>query len=168
MSIEVAAALVICLRDALAERPSPPAQTCLRAGGEVELGIAVNEDECRCGLGWVRETQFYPSSTFPVEDESWQPCGTTQYALGLEMGVARCAEWGTAETLPTCTQWTALATQLSSDRDAMIAAACCLKAQLGALIDDPSAPLVFRGWEPREIEGMCAGGTLQIIVPILA
>jgi len=166
IEITLAESLLDCLEEALTARPSPPTVFCLRAGAEVELGIAIDEDECRCGTAWVRPSSFYPSLDFPSQDEVWTPCNPEQWAVGLEMGVARCAEWGTAETLPTCEQWTALTTQLAYDRQAMTAAACCFYQRIPALLNEPKPPTILRPWEQRQIEGMCAGGSMRILIAV--
>lgn len=166
IEIVLANSLLECLQGALESRPNPPAVFCLRTGAEVQLGISIFEDECRCGTAWVRPSSFIPSLEFPTQDEAWTPCNPEQWAIGLEMGVARCAEWGTAEELPTCTQWTDLTRQIAFDRQAMTAAACCFNELLPALLKEPNPPTILRPWEQRTIEGMCAGSSMEILVGV--
>lgn len=164
----ISEALRDCLEAALAERPNPPAEVCLRVGQEVFLGVSLTEDECCSGLGWVRVAEFFPSAdAFPAQDETFTPCGPFQYAVELEMGVARCAPQGEGNLLPACADWTDSALQLAYDRQAMSAAVCCLRGQFKTLLGDANVPWVTRPWVTSNNEGGCVGGTMRVVVSVL-
>lgn len=71
------------------------------------MGIALGEDECKCGTAWVRVVDWYITSdaTFPAADTSFegQLC-PTQYGLVLEFGIGRCPPIGTERALETVQQ----------------------------------------------------------------
>lgn len=164
----VAETLRQCLATTLAANPNPPAEVCLRSGREVQFKISQYQNECCSGLGWVREDAFYPSElNFPEEDTEFRPCGPGQFALRLEVGVVRCDEWGTVETIPTCAEETSLALQLALDRRAISEALCCLRDQAWTLFGDPQPPWVQGSWEPIEREGGCVGSSTTVTVGVL-
>lgn len=166
---QVAGALLACLESALALNPNPPASVCLRSGREVQFGVSTTQDECCDGLGWVRVDAFYASEiNFPEEDTVARNCAPGQYALRLEIGVARCAEWGDEANLPTCDQQTTLARQISLDRRAIQEAICCLRAQYTELLGDPRVPTIEGTWEQLDIEGGCAGSSKMITLAVLS
>lgn len=150
--------LLDCFRVYLLEQANPPGKITLRSG-EVAALVSVNEDECRCGLAWVRIVRFFPTDTFPTEKEDWSPCGPAGWALELELGALRCAPVGDASTLPTSEDWSAAILQQMQDALAMRKAVdCCF----GTYV--VSETLMTAPWEERPPEGMCMGGTQRVTV----
>lgn len=157
--IEAADAVRVCLEAALAARPTPPAQTCLRAGLEVPFSAGTNQDECCEGLAWVRVAQIQPVAELSGEDI---PCPTSGYVVTLELGVARCSPFGDASTGPDCTTWTNLAILMDEDAAAMREAVCCYAT---AAADDDLVVQVRPGtWTPLDTSGGCAGGSMEATV----
>lgn len=157
---EVASGLLGCFRTYLQLQQNPPGKIMMRAG-EVSAAISTVEDECRCGLAWVRIVRFFPTDVFPTELETWSRCGPAGWALVLEMGALRCAPIGDAANLPADDEWRLAVAQQMLDAAAMRKAVdCCF----GALV--ASETMMVAGWEERPPEGMCMGGTQQVTVLI--
>lgn len=152
-----------CLETALAERPNPPAETCLRVGTETPLSAGLSQNECCSGLAWVRVESITPvvlDGANGTLDDTDNPCSRTNFEAVVEIGVARCAPWGTQEAGPTCEQWTELALLIDNDASAMRQAVCCLKDTLddyGAVYD-----ALPDQWTPLATEGGCAGGMMNV------
>lgn len=164
MALPLANQLLECLCDALATNPNPPAQCCLRVGDVVYADFNQFQDQCCEGLAYVRIARIFPSHEFPAQLETWTPCTNLQFAVELEMGVFRCEPQQETVDLPSCDAWTATATQVANDWEAMTRAACCLDEQLQA---DPATrgnPLIMGVWQPTNSGGGCTGGTLSVIV----
>lgn len=157
--------LRVCLETALAG-DTAPAVTCLRAGSETPLNFGTAQDECCAGLAWVRITAISPQTDPPasLEGADGNSCQTSLLYADLELGVARCAPWGTTAAGPDCDQWTALAFQLDNDARAMRQAVCCFESSDD--VDEYGALYAVRAgrWEPLPAEGLCAGGTMQVRV----
>lgn len=164
------------LRDCLdaqweAEDEDRPASICLRVGAEVPLNFGTASDECCSGLAWVRVVSIEPLDAVGSAGSASvdNPCQQTGSEIVFELGVARCAPFGDASAGPTCAQWTALAFLVDQDARAMRRAVCCLTTDPNGTLDPDYGPVfeVRRGrWEPMEIAGACAGGTLQVRVQI--
>lgn len=156
---QMAANLLDCFKIYLLEQEDAAPQKIMMRSGEVTALISVTEDECRCGLAWVRIVRFYPTDTFPAESETWSPCGPAGWAVVLEMGVLRCAPVGDAATLPTDEEWrNAIHLQMMDAAAMRKAVDCCFGLQI------ESETLVLGSWEERPPEGACMGGTQQITV----
>jgi hypothetical protein len=152
-------ALRECLDDQLNYVHAKPASVCLRPGDRVDLLIAQGRDECCEGLGWVRLAAVYPTTTFPVPDESYSKCNTG-WAVVAELGVARCAPVPEADELPTCADWTDVSHAVMADAAAMRRALMLFRR-----IDDyRHIPLVTGRWLPLTTEGGCVGGTMTTTV----
>jgi len=138
---------------------TPVADCCIRPG-EVAYGISLTQDECCSGLGWVRVVNW--GAGFPGPEEQPTRCLPTQWRLDLELGAVRCAPVGTAETLPTCEEWTAAHNLMMEDAMARRqAVAGCFAT------GDPNRLVSFGEWQPIGPEGRCVGGTLSITVEVL-
>lgn len=150
--------LLDCLRLQMLALNNPPGKVELRAG-EVAGGLAVTEDECKCGLAWVRIVRAFPTDAFPVESEEYQVGGPAGWVLVLEMGALRCAPVGTVEVLPSEEDWAAAVHQQMLDAGAMRRAVeCCFKDRILSEI------YFLSPWEERAPEGACMGGTQQVMV----
>lgn len=90
------------------EDPDKPQRCCFRFDSDLPtMGIALGEDECKCGTAWVRFVDAYVSSDSafpgPENDIAEQNC-PRMWALVLEMGIGRCPPTGDQNKLPTCEQ----------------------------------------------------------------
>lgn len=153
---EMSATLRDCLMTELALRPNPPAETCLVPGedGRTFLSIGTGEDRCCAGFAWVRVAGVTPAIPSPNTDTG--NCGVVSWQLDLEMGVARCAPFGSTGAGPTCDQWAETFTQVQSDAEAMRAALCCLHPQVESSRSFPTA------WQPFGPDGGCTGGIMGV------
>lgn len=155
--LDLGVALLDCLRAALQANENPPAKFCLRVGDEVRQDLSLFEDECCDGLAYVKVNQVYPSANFPEPLEDPRSCAIDMWAVDLEMGVFRCSPVGDVATLASCEEWTASASQVHYDADAMRRAVACFR---GTLV--PGDEVVVRAWLPLGPGGGCTGGT-QIV-----
>lgn len=150
-----------CLDDALAGRPNPPGEVCVRVG-EVPFSLGLAEDLCCTGLAWVRVLAEQPTVAFPAELDTATPCGAHSRSVTLELGVIRCLPDHGAESGATCEEWTAAFLQNEEDAAAMSEALCCA---LDALKADPTSRytdlMVPGAWGPVDGQGGCIGGTRQ-------
>jgi hypothetical protein len=163
---EVADALRACLDGAYEGDAEKPAEICHRPGAEAPFSAGLSQDECCSGLGWVRISSIDPevdplNSQGGTNDDN--PCHQTGRRVTLELGVARCNPYGTAERGPTCDEWTALALRMDQDASAMRRAVCCFSA---SEVDDygPVHRVRLDGWEPIDSSGGCAGGIMTVVV----
>jgi hypothetical protein len=164
--LPVAQQLLACLCEALSTNPNPPAQCCLRVGDVVYADFNQYQDQCCDGLAYVRVVRIYPTSEFPSQTEVWTPCAHTSIAVELEMGVFRCEPQQLERVdLPSCDEWTAVATQVADDSQAMMSAACCLDQQL--MVTSPGTPVLMSVWQPMNSGGGCTGGTLSVFVGLM-
>ena len=147
--------------------PDKPARCCFKFGGDTPtMGIAVNEDECKCGTAWVRVVDWYITSdaAFPGPDESpaVQRCPFL-WALVLEMGIGRCPPAGNENRLPTCEEQNALHTLMLEDAAHMRQAVhCCF------LAVDPLDEVIIGSPSRQGPQGLCMVQTLQITVKVTA
>jgi hypothetical protein len=162
---DAAAQLHACLCAQVNALTNPPERCCLSVGAQFELGVALNEDMCRCGTAWVRIAGFVPSVTFPGQQEEPTNCRPPFWALTLEMGIARCPPLGTMADLPTCTEWATFAQTVMDDAAAMRRALYCCEE---TLLKARGLKFVVGNWTPFGPEGMCGGGTMTVTVPVLA
>lgn len=154
----IAELLLACFTETIATVPHPPSVVSLRPGDQVQLLLSKLRDECCEGLAWVRVAAFYPSANFPDVDGTYNRCAPVQWAVVLELGAARCAPIGTAISLPTQAQWTAVTLETLNDAAAMRRALCCLADV------DPDRMWLAGQWTPLTVEGGCVGGTMTVTV----
>lgn len=153
--------MLACLDQELMKEDSPPLYVQLRPGNVVDHLLSNFQDECCQGLGWVRPSAFYPSSTsFPTQDASPQPKGVSAWAITLELGVVRCAPTPDENSIPTAEEWDATTQAVMDDAAAMRRAICCfIDAKQGR------AKRVLPGvWQPLSIQGGCVGGILPVTI----
>lgn len=162
---EVAEDLYACVCAQVALLADPPNRCCLLAGATFELGVAINEDMCRCGTAWVRVASVAPSVTFPSVQEEPRNCRPPMYAVTLEMGVARCPPIGTTQDLPTCPDWLAYSRKVLDDAAALRKAVFCC---FGPMLSSRGLKYVLGAWEPFGPEGLCGGGIQSVTVPVMA
>lgn len=157
----VAVDLLGCLAAEMAKTPIPPASVCLRYGDSVSLLLSESYDECCAGLAWVRWSRIYPSgqSSFPDADGAVSPCGVARWALGFELGSARCGPTPGASDIPTCDEHVDVAIRMFDDLAAIRRAICCYENMHGR----NSLILVSDG-APGTVEGGCVSVTMNIIV----
>lgn len=153
--------LLECLRIQVARLAQPPAIVGLRPGTQIELLVSTLADECCEGVAWVRPLPgSYPSTDFPVQDIIPSNCQVGQYALTLELGVARCAPTPEASQLVTAQQWQDLTLAVFDDDAAMRRAICCFEDA------HPRVLTMVGAWAPLPIDGGCAGGVRQFIIAV--
>jgi hypothetical protein len=157
--LDLAAALQLCLQNALAARPNAPAETCMVYGEGFQqfLSAGLVEDRCCSGFAAVRVAGIEPR--VPALGV-YENCGTSVWQINLEMGVARCAPFGTEQAGPTCVQMLEVAEQVQSDMGAMVEALCCLR----PLVE--SGSMAPTGWVPFGPEGGCTGGIMGVSVQV--
>lgn len=158
--------LLGCLELEVAKVPVPPKLACLRPGTEIALLLSKYRDECCEGLAWVRPVSVYPSTEFPEQDTTAGAagnCGVIQWAVVVEVGVARCAPRPEADELVECSQWTADVHEIMHDAAAIRRAITCCFADLD--IDRRFLPGI---WTPLTVEGGCMGGFQQVVVAVPA
>jgi hypothetical protein len=147
--------------------PLKPARCCFRFDGDTPtMGIAITEDECKCGTAWVRVVDWYVSSdnTFPgpTEDVGEQNC-PMMWALVLEMGIGRCPPTGDQNVLPTCDQLDAFhLTVMDDGKRLRNAIYCCF------LAVDPLDRVVVGQPERIGPQGKCFQQTLTVTVMVPA
>lgn len=156
----LALALLQCLETEVARTASPPGKVELRPGTDPVALIATSLDECCLGLALVQPGPVFPTTTFPLPDETAQKCGPVQWAVTLDLAVLRCAPTGDASTLPTAEQWAATALAVLDDGAAMRRALCCFL----ALPDLRGRRFLVGQGDPLPVEGACTGSTYRVTV----
>lgn len=132
---------------------------------EPTMGLALLEDECRCGTAWVRVADWYITSqnAFPGPDNTLdaQRCPTA-WALVLELGIGRCPPIGDEKKLPTVAELNAFHQLMMEDAASMRKAIYCC---FGAV--DPMD--VFVLGQPRRTgpNGACMQQSLPITVMVV-
>lgn len=147
--------------------PLKPARCCFRFDGDTPtMGIAISEDECKCGTAWVRVVDWFPSSDSafpgPTTDVGEQTC-PRMFGLVLEMGIGRCPPIGDQNNLPSCTDYNAFHAVVMDDgvrlRNAVY---CCF------LTVDPLDRVVIGQPQRLGPQGACFQQTLTITVQVPA
>lgn len=129
------------------------------------MGIALGEDECKCGSAWVKVNDWYATSdaTFPGPDESLdgQMCPSA-YALVLELGIGRCPPQGDENQLPTVADRNAFHLVVLQDVQLMRKAInCCFRN-----VPLPE-PFVVGDWSKQGPIGMCFTQALTITIMVV-
>lgn len=157
---DIAQQLLTCLESAYATSTNEaPGEICLRVG-QVPFSIGTNEDLCCTGLAWVRIVQIYPSSVFPVQDQTVIPCPGSQYAVELEMGAVRCLPDHGAKSGASCDEWTASFLEVDEDAAVMRQALCCMRDNLDTGFTGDT--FLAGAWQPIDGQGGCIGGTMNV------
>jgi hypothetical protein len=156
----VVVALLASLQDAVADLDRPPAKVGLRPGVTADLLISMTEDECCAGLAWVRVASVYPSGSFPQPDADYVACAPLQYAAVLELGIARCAPVGDAQTLPSADDWNDATGDMLADAAALRRTVCTW------VESNPDRMYLVGVWQPLPVEGGCLGGVQTVTVAI--
>lgn len=147
--------------------PLKPRRCCFRFDGDTPtMGIALTEDECKCGTAWVRVVDWYPSSDNafpgPTQDVAEQSCPML-WGLVLEMGIGRCPPDGDEKVLPSCSDYNAFhATVMDDGRRLRNAIYCCF------LAVDPLDRVVVGQPERIGPQGKCFQQTLTVTVMVPA
>lgn len=147
--------------------PRKPARCCFKFDQDIPtMGIALHEDECKCGTAWVRVADWYVTSldSFPGPDGTLdaQTC-PTMWGLVLEIGVGRCPPIGDASSLPTCDEQNAFHTLMLEDSQKMRKAIyCCF------LSVDPTDRISLG--QPQRVgpAGMCMQQSIQVTIMVTA
>lgn len=158
---DIAQALLACLDLAYQDMDEAirPGQICLRVG-TVPYSIGTQENLCCTGLAWVRIVRIYPTTSFPLEDQTALACPASAYAVELEMGAVRCLPDHGAQSGATCEEWTAAFLAVDEDAATMRKALCCMEDNLGV---HPVGEQFLPGqWSPVDGQGMCIGGTMLV------
>jgi hypothetical protein len=156
---DMAEALLACLVAQFEGDPQAPAEACVVPGedGRLWLTIGTAQNRCCSGFAWVRVGDTRPR--IPPLD-TIEACGVLQWALDLEMGVARCAPWGDETAGPTCAELTLAFDRQESDKEAMRKAVCCLRPQVES---ERLAPTNAVSFGP---DGGCMGAIMGVTVLI--
>lgn len=165
----VLVALRDCLEAWFAVASKPISRVGIRWGANYEpmIGAAPNRDEACPGIVWVRWTGTGDGSrNFPNAGGQSTPCGPGLWAVGVEIGVARCAQqWGTGPNgtgLPTQAQWDSVATTALADLATVRRAVRCCNPS------DPLWPAISWGQAtPMGVDGNATGVLQQLTVPVL-
>lgn len=139
-----------------------PQRCSLIPATEFELGVSLTEDMCRCGTAWVRIDSYVPSDQFPAQQQVPTNCGPPQWALTLELGIARCPPIGDANVLPTDAEWIAYTDLVMADAQAMRQAVICC---FGPTF--PNRRYLIGSWAPFGPEGLCGGGRMTVQVQVM-
>lgn len=154
--------MLACLEQEVDKVEFPPLHRGLRPGSIIVPWLSTTDDECCSGLAWVRPALFVPNSTqFPLQDDAPVKGGPLSWAITLELGVVRCAPTPDENSMPTPDEWNELVQKIMDDAAAMRRAICCFIAADPIRRNGYVLPLQ---WEPLDVEGRCAGGTLQVVV----
>lgn len=152
-TLDVLTAISNCWCDVLADTIlGAPAQCCLTTYPNVV--------SCCDGQAWVRVTGAYPSKIFPIPYTTPDKCRVDNWALQVEIGVARCAPKPCAVTGPICCVEDAVAVQGQiSDFEAMRRLwSCCLS----VVAQDE----IIVGQYRTEVTGGCSYATMQATIRI--
>lgn len=161
--INTAALLLLqCLEERLtANAPAIPVPEIisLRPGTLVGGQLSTTQDECRCGVAWVRVTGLDVGDGDDAQRTAGGVlCGPAFWLLSLEMGVLRCWNMGDAHTIPTPAQLNADAAVQFADAQAMAQAVLCCAEALG--FND------IGEYTPNGPEGLCLGGTMTVTLQL--
>lgn len=131
----------------------------LRPGNAMAMLLSMTDDECCKGIAWVRVDAVFPSSTnFPNPDlQPMQRCGIKQWAVRLEIGIARCAPTTGARTMPSGDTWNEASDLIYDDFAVLNKAICCFT-------DKYKWAWVAGQWSPLPVEGRCMGGSMMLTV----
>lgn len=154
--------LVACLTNAVKQLPTVPKHVGFRPGTQADLLMAQRRNECCEGLAWVRPVQVFPSSSFPLPDQTIGNCGVLGYAAVLELGIARCAPIGDANELPSDDEWNNLTETVLTDAAALRTAICAWSEM------NPDTLYLPGTWQPLPTSGGCAGGLQTITIKVQA
>ena len=133
----------------------PGASVQVRPGERFAPYLSTAEDECKCGIGWVRLVSVAGptgegDAAAQFRNADGDLCGPFTWTVTFEMGVQRCPTLGDAHRNPTGAESLADTLRQLSDLRAMRAAMrCCFD----------SVPIVPGEYTPIGPEGMCFGGS---------
>jgi hypothetical protein len=150
------------LRTALAEVTAAPDGAPART-----LVALVDEpwDECCDGVLFVRVSQVFPVSPFPIPATGPSPCPPT-WAAALDVVLLRCAPTpesnGATITIPTADETTAAAARLLADSEALIAA---VTGQV-AVWRTRRIDAIAGAWTAVGPDGGCTGQIIPVTVEI--
>lgn len=132
-----------------------PGKIEVRPGAAFAPYFSTTEDECKCGVAWVRLVGIELGGTSMGDDGPQRNgagflCGALSWTATIELGVQRCPSFGDAHTNPTAAESLAdTLRQLSDERAMRAALRCCFSTQ-------PVTPVEYAPIGP---EGFCLGGT---------
>lgn len=130
--------------------------TLLRGQQALPDGCGCNGDGC--GRAWVRLDRLYPSTSFPLQDQTAGNC-VKAYAAVIELGILRCVPTlGSQGSTPTAVEDTQAALDALRDASAMRYTFECCEALQGL---NTSVGLYL----PRDAAD-CGGGAWQITVQL--
>ena len=142
-------------RAALHGGPPVPGKIELRPGAAFAPYFSTTEDECKCGVAWVRLAGLAladtPGQDGPQRNAAGNLCGVVQWTATVEIGVQRCPTFGDAHKLPTAAEARAdTQRQLADMRTMLSAMRCCF----GRIQDVTPGE-----YTPIGPEGLCLGGS---------
>jgi hypothetical protein len=131
-----------------------PGKIEVRPGAAFAPYFSTTEDECKCGVAWVRLVGIALGAggdEEPQRNAAGMLCGPRQWTATVEVGVQRCPTLGTASAVPTGAESLAdTLVQLSDERAMRAALLCCF---------GRSQDITPGEYTPIGPEGMCYGGT---------
>jgi hypothetical protein len=160
------AVLLTCLGEQLATTAAGEPEMSLRIGevewdGGTSAPAAGGKPARPCGQGWVRMTQLFRSTQFPLPDQQVVPGAQCfdLWAVTFELGVLRC--WPTMNARgkpePLSAARMAAVQSVHDDVAAMAQAICCWSATMS---DPPQ--FIVGDWQPLGPAGGMVGGTMVV------
>lgn len=151
--------LLDCLRNEAQLNPKPPAVIGFRTGTTGQPLAGLNEDECCAGAAFVRLVRTFPTWGTPTPATDSVSCAQP-FAAQFELSMWRCAPVGDITEPPVQQAWDDLHLDLVNDRLTMMAAICCLWAQLDA------RSIMYEDWAPVNVDGGCVGSAIMVSVDL--
>jgi len=154
-----------CLEHELTRRAADggapvPGKIEVRPGAAFAPYFSTTEDECKCGVAWVRlvGVALGGGDDGPTRNAAGRICAAITWTVTVELGVQRCPAFGDAQHVPTASDsLNDTLTQLSDERAMRAAMLCCFPND-----PDPNVPgqdVTPVEYTPIGPEGFCFGGT---------
>lgn len=143
--------------------PPRPGKIEVRPGAAFAPYFSTTEDECKCGVAWVRLVGIAPTAQGddgPPTNAAGVLCGPVTWEVTVEMGVQRCPTFGDAHNNPTAAASLGdLLRQLSDERAMRAALLCCFQGSQQGVIPGEYTPI--------GPEGLCFGGSWTATLTML-
>lgn len=153
-----------CLETAFAAHPDPPAIIRHHAGSGnavPQVNPHTLENECQCGLAWVRLDGFGPAAGPTLAPDATAGNCFASYGVQIELGAVRC--WPHAGDFADPEAWAETASLVALDAAALRrAVTCCF------VPGNAEHQTVMGQWGPVGISGQCVGGRLTVTVSTYA
>jgi hypothetical protein len=165
LTLELSAALLSCLCNAITGQPDPPQHCCYRVGTEPvhDVDLQTQIDLCCEGLAYVLLRDNYPSSqSFPDNDivrQAQAPCDPPAWAVAYRVGIVRCVP-----VVSDCTLNNAAFVQNVDDMYSINRAMCCFREYIRTSTTFLGMSLVIE----RQQQGSTSGGCTERYVNLVA